>query len=540
MILIRTNIRPVLILLLCLFQIQAAFGVTYLYFQNNSQVAFSYSTVQYGPHTMDPGEWSGATTGNVAPWAVDENLLWTNRDQGVHNGDDFFFDVKLFSGNDSIVLKLKLNGNFTGSDLWQSASGPGFSHPWYDDNNFHSETFTFLGKQFTLKYTAEFTGGDDDVRFALQEASPWPIPASDDYTFDVLSYNLYMLTPPIAYTDQSERAAIIPDHIAGYDALILSEVFYNSARDSILVPGLTAAYPYHTDVVDAAGSSEDGGVMIMSKWPILSSSHIVYDSCDGSDCLAAKGAMYAKIDKNGVIYHLFGTHTQAWQTGLLYRQAQFRQLRDFIDALNISSTEAVLVGGDLNVDKILNNQNEYNAMFSILRAEEPRYQGNAFTYDPDLNLYASGSDFEFLDYVLRLSDHLKPIDSLNEVRIYRSIDDDLWGEFDLSDHFAIYGHFKFPNTVMAADRPMKGASIVASPNPFIARTNLILELKKTQNVHLQITNSQGKIVYRKALGQLGQGLHNLRIDGIQDWASGLYFYTCSFGNEQLRGKLVKQ
>ncbi len=179
-------------------------------------------------------------------------------------------------------------------------------------------------------------------------------------------------------------------------------------------------------------------------------------------------------------------------------------------------------------------------MFSILRAEEPRYQGNAFTYDPDLNLYASGSDFEFLDYVLRLSDHLKPIDSLNEVRIYRSIDDDLWGEFDLSDHFAVYGHFKFPNTVMAADRPMKGASIVASPNPFIARTNLILELKETQSVHLQITNSQGKIVYRKALGQLGQGLHNLRIDGIQDWASGLYFYTCSFGNEQLRGKLVKQ
>lgn len=536
----RTRFQSATLFLICLFLIQSAFGVTYLYFQNNSGLAFTYATKQFGPHTMDPGEWSGAMTGNVAPWAVDQNLLWTNRDQGVHNGDDFFFDVKLFAGNDSIVLKLKLNGNFTGSDLWQSASGPGFSHPWYGDNIFHTEPFTFLGKQFTLKYTAEFTGGDDDVRFALQEESPWPIPAADDYTFDVLSYNLYMLTPPIAYTDQSERAAIIPNHIAGYDALILSEVFYNSARDSILVPGLSSAYPFHTAVVDVGGSSEDGGVMILSKWPILSSTHIVYDSCDGSDCLAAKGAMYAKIDKNGVNYHLFGTHTQAWQTGLIYRQAQFRQLRGFIDALNLPSTEAVLVGGDLNVDKILNNQNEYGAMFSILKAEEPRYQGNTFTYDPDLNLYASGSDFEFLDYVLRLSDHLKPIDSLNEVRIFRGIEDDIWGEFDLSDHFAVYGHFEFPNSVVATEIPAKKASVTATPNPFIAKTNLILELGERQDVRLQVTNSQGQIVLSQTHDQLDQGLHNLQIEGVEAWASGVYFYTCKVGNELLRGKLVKQ
>jgi endonuclease/exonuclease/phosphatase family metal-dependent hydrolase len=516
-----------------------SWAVSYIYLQNNSHFDFAITTYQSGTHTMDNDEWWGMA-GNISPWAKTQNVLWTNRDEGVHNGDDFYFDVYLVAGGDSIDLRLKLTGTLVHSDMWQSLSGPGFSHGWFGDRNFHQETFQFAGKTLTVKYTAYMTSGDDDILFAVEEHDPWPVPPSDAHTFDILSYNVYMLTPPTAYTDQAERAAILPDHIGGYDAIILSEVFYNDARDSILLPGLNADYPYRTAVVDAPQSAEDGGVMIVSKWPILSSTYIVFDSCDGSDCLAAKGAMYAEIDKNGVPYHVIGTHTQAWQSGLLYRQAQLRQIRGFIDALNIPANEAVLVGGDLNVDKILNNQNEYTDMFSILRAEEPRYQGNTYTYDPGLNLYASGTDYEYLDYVLRLSEHLAPLDSLNEVRIFRSVHDDVWDYFDLSDHFAVWGHFVFPNVVNGVEGSSVGLEVKAFPNPFHERTQFLVELTGTEMVRLEILDVQGRRVAVLQDGALGAGLHQVVWVPGDEVADGIYGYRCQVGEQVMTGKVVRQ
>lgn len=532
--LLRTSLFALLLLLG-----HAASAVTYVYLQNNSSIDFAVTTRQTGPHAMDPGEWWG-TSGNIAPWAKTQNVLWTNRDQGVHNGTDFFFDVFLVAGGDSIDLKVKLRGTLVSSDMWQSLSGPGFSHGWFGDRNFHQETFQYAGKTLTVKYTAYLTGGDDDILFAIEEHDPWPVAPADEHTIDLLAYNVYMLTPPIAYTDQEERAAILPAHIDDYDALILSEVFYNDARDSILLPGLQATYPYRTAVVDDPQAPEDGGVMIVSRWPIVATTSIVYDSCDGDDCLAAKGAMYARIDKNGVPYHIVGTHTQAWQTGILYRQAQLRQLRGFLDALNIPANEAVLVGGDLNVDMILNNQNEYDDMFQILRAEEPRYQGNAYTYDPGLNLYASGTDYEYLDYILRLSDNLAPIDSLNEVRIYRSIDDAVWGEFDLSDHFAVWGHFVFPNVPAAQVAAKPELRAQAVPNPFRANTQFVLDLPEAGAVRVRVSDAQGRIVRDQGLGWLPAGKHSIPLQDSAPLAAGLYHYRVEVGDRVVAGRVVKQ
>jgi hypothetical protein len=527
-------------LLLLAFLPSTTWAVSYIYLQNNSHFDFAFSTRQTGTHIMDPGEWSGATTGNVAPWSKHQNVLWTNRDQGVHDGEDFYFDVFLVAGGDSIDLRLKLQGTFVSSDMWQSLSGPGFTHGWFGDRNFHEETFQFAGKTLTVKYTAYATGSDDDILYAIEEHDPWPVAPSDDHTIDVLAYNVYMLTPPTAFTDQEERAGILPAHIGGYDAIILSEVFYNSARDSILLPGLAADYPYRTAVVDDPQSPEDGGCMIVSKWPITASTSIVYDSCDGSDCLAAKGAMYARIDKNGVPYHIFGTHTQAWQTGILFRQAQLRQLRAFVDAINIPANEAVLLGGDLNVDMILNNLGEYTNMFDILRAEEPHYQGNPYSYDPGLNLYASGTDYEYLDYVLRLSDYLAPTDSLNEVHIYRSIHDDVWEYFDLSDHFAVAGHFVFPNNTAALLSGQASVDVHPFPNPFYAHTQFVLPMEERAWVSIEISDLQGRVVAKLQDGFLDAGVQKVIWQPGLGLAAGLYQYRCRIGEAISTGKLIKQ
>jgi len=47
---------------------------------------------------MESNEWWGMS-GSIDPWEFDTNVLWSNRNSGVHNGDDFFFTVALTSGS---------------------------------------------------------------------------------------------------------------------------------------------------------------------------------------------------------------------------------------------------------------------------------------------------------------------------------------------------------------------------------------------------------------------------------------------------------
>lgn len=424
------------------------FAESFLYFQNNSSLSFAVSTSQTGPHNMDSDEWWGMSSGTINPWQLETNLLWTNRNVGIHNGTDFFLTATLTSGGQSIDLKLRLNGNFVGSDLWQSSAGPGFSHSWYSDRNFHQETFTLNGKTVTLKYTAYAAGTYDDILFVLQEHDPFPVLASDltdPAILNVLSYNIFMLTPPISLSDQGTRAEYIHQHVSGYDVIIINEAFDNAAR-ATLTTNLSAEYPYYTAVVDEALSFEDGGVLIYSRWPIELSNHIVYDDCDGDDCLAAKGAMYARINKLGKKYHVFGTHTQAWPdaANVATRQAQMTQMKNFADSYAIPSNEAVIYGGDFNVEKIANYLNEYDDMFTILNTEEPNYLGHGFTYDYLVSDYADSPYQEYLDYVMYEKAHLIPTIQTNEVIILRSIADAMWDIFDLSDHLAVHGRFQFP------------------------------------------------------------------------------------------------
>jgi len=419
-------------------------AVTKVYVQNNTSLSFSISAQQTGDHTMDSDEW-GHKYGELEPWQVKTKVMWTNRDEGIHWGDNFYLTTILKSGESSINLKIKLRGKWIHSTMHHSLSGDSFSHPWYNDRDWHQKTVIAGATSITIKYQAYFTGHDDDLLYIIQENYSGNQNSDDSNTLDILAYNIYMLSGVLG-RDQYARADLIPDHIKGYDTLILSEAFDNGAREDLL-SGLKGEYPYQTVVVDRSGSLEDGGVVIVSRWPIEYSKSIVYNDCTGDDCLAAKGAMYARINKNGKIYHLFGTHTQAYKDTLKQidtRLNQLIQLKSFITSLNIPSSEPVIVGGDLNIDKHANVSQEYDDMYYILDALKPAFFGHPFTYDPWYNLYASGNDREYLDYVLTLKPFLQPIVYSNEVKIVRSMDDFMEG-WDLSDHFAVKGHFVFPD-----------------------------------------------------------------------------------------------
>ncbi|MCP4125051.1 MAG: sphingomyelin phosphodiesterase, partial [Bacteroidetes bacterium] len=349
-----------LLLVFVLFQAQL-FAETYLYFENSTSLNFSVSSVQTGEHTLGSDEWWHSTA-DVAAWQNETNLLDVNRNEGIQNGTNFYLTTTLSNAAFSIDLKLKLNGNFVGSDIWSAASGPGFSHGWTGGNNFHSSVFTVNGRQYELKYTFYFSGVYDDILFTLHEFDVFKTDAAelaDPYILNVLAYNTYMLTPPIAFSDQGTRAQHIDEAVHDFDAILIQEVFDNSAR-STLLGQLASEYPYQTAVIDLPNLLEDGGIMIVSRWPIEYSQQMTWNDCNTPDCLANKGVMYARINKLGKKYHLFSTHQQAFNSNddVAVRNLQMQQFNAFIDAQNIPVDEAVIFGGDMNVDKHTNKLNE--------------------------------------------------------------------------------------------------------------------------------------------------------------------------------------
>jgi sphingomyelin phosphodiesterase len=66
--------------------------------------------------------------------------------------------------------------------------------------------------------------------------------------------------------------------------------------------------PLPTPYIDPfAEKFTNGGVFIVSRWPIELSVGIEFSKCVGVvDCAARKGVLYARINKNGERFNIFG------------------------------------------------------------------------------------------------------------------------------------------------------------------------------------------------------------------------------------------
>lgn len=436
---------PCLIALAALLAVAPLGAVSKVFVQNNTSLSFGVASTQSGS-SLSSSKW-GQHVSSIKQGERSQ-VVWFNRDSGITSGKYFYFDTALSNGGNQLILKQRLKGQWIGSHMWQSLSGYGIYHSWYDDRSTHSATWYVAGKTIEVKYRAYFTGGDDHIEYILTEK--YTVAPGGADTFSVLSYNIYMRPDSLFANGQDIRAGLIPPVVRGYDAIVFSEAFDDGARAKLL-SGLRSEYPYATRIVGKdAGVYQDGGVIIVSRYPIEREAQRTFGgNCSGSDCLSDKGVMYARINKLGRRYNLFGTHTQAWSTaeGREVRKVQFRIIKTFIDAQNIPASEPVIIAGDLNVDRVHYND-EYIDMLNLLNAAQPGRQGHAYTFDASINRLASGSTKEYLDYALYSRAHLVPQNSFNEVRMIRSLTE--WKEFfwevaywDLSDHFAIYGRFEF-------------------------------------------------------------------------------------------------
>lgn len=467
---------------------------SFVYFQNNTDQTIYIESYQSGGNTLSSSYWD-ATEDTLQPWQLSTEGLRVNRTNGITNGEDFFFEVLVHNGQDSVTLQLKLTGTLIDSDIWHSAKGDGFDHSWHSDGIFYEEQITFGGKSCVLKYQAALNGLYDDITYVIHDLEPYT--TADESTnpdaLTVLTYNIFMLTPPISYSDQDIRAERMVHSVSEYDVVFLQETFDNSAREDYLVPQMETVFPYHTDVLDIPGTAnEDGGVMIFSKYSIELEIPYSYQNCYSYECLTNKGFMYAKVNKLGRPYHLIATHTQAFisEVEVTTRKAQIQEIRNFMDTVGIALNEPVIVGGDMNVDYYANHFGEYDSMYIYLNAIEPPFTGHMFTFQPDLSYYADSGPDELLDYLLPIADHPVPTSFFNETRILRQVHDDMWGMFDMSDHFAVYGRFEYPQDLSVADA--HGHNVLLYPNP----TSGVVNLNNVSNLEdLTIVDLQGQSIH---------------------------------------------
>ncbi|MGW1490356.1 sphingomyelin phosphodiesterase [Streptomyces sp. NPDC002402] len=254
----------------------------------------------------------------------------------------------------------------------------------------------------------------------------------------VLTYNTFLFSKTL-YPNwgQDHRAAAIPatSFFQGKDVVVVQEAFDNSSSDA-LKQKAAAQYPYQTPVMgrskdgwDATGGSysattpEDGGVTILSKWPIVRKEQYVYKDACGADWWSNKGFVYVVLNVNGTKVHVVGTHAQSTDPGCdageaaQMRSLQFRAIDTFLDGKNIPASEQVLVAGDFNVDS---RTPEYNTMLADagLTGADTR-TGHPYSFDTEQNSIANyrypDDPREDLDYVLHRAGHVKPAGWTNEV-----------------------------------------------------------------------------------------------------------------------------
>lgn len=272
----------------------------------------------------------------------------------------------------------------------------------------------------------------------LTAGAPHASAAAGTPSLRVLTYNTFLMSTSL-YPNwgQAHRAAEIPKtaFFRGNDVVVLQEAFDNASSDA-LTAGASDRYPYHTPVVGrsrsgwdatsgsySAATPEDGGVTVLSKWPIVRQEQHIYKDACGSDWWSNKGFAYAELDVNGARVHIVGTHTQSTDPGCGAGEAaeirgrQFRQIDAFLDAKDIPASEQVIVAGDLNVDS---HSPEYASLLANagLTGADARI-GHPYSFDTQDNSIAADrypdDPREDLDHVLHRAGHAKPSGWTNEV-----------------------------------------------------------------------------------------------------------------------------
>lgn len=269
--------------------------------------------------------------------------------------------------------------------------------------------------------------------------------------FSVMTHNMALLVAPGNYLG-TDRKGIIDELVARIRALSpdvvgLNEVFSNGEREHIRSK-LRDLYPYFQEGPDKDGFDlrtlkSDGGLLILSKHPLLAAHAFIYHDCDGTDCFANKGMIHIRIQGPSwpTALDVFCTHAQNISTsdGTSTLYSQLTKMQVFIQQHADPALPGIIMG-DLNIPA--GDSQHYAQLLGRLTGIRDCWTiaGNSIpsgsTVIRENNFYEDVDDRpardERLDYVLlRAGIRAIPIVSLMEVLKFTRN-----GRF-ISDHFGV-------------------------------------------------------------------------------------------------------
>jgi len=277
------------------------------------------------------------------------------------------------------------------------------------------------------------------------------VTATSTVPFMVTNYNVFGIPTIVQQSGQVTRMHRIPTDVFvkilnQTDVISFCEAFMEDPRNDMLAELAKFGWKYSTPILSDPNpftSLTNGGVIIVSKHPIVEHDQIIYrGACSGSDCLAAKGAVYAKVQKAATettgagTFNVFATHFQAWydDKARAAREKQAAQLYSFAASKVKSKDEPVIFAGDFNVD-MYKYPNDLQVLVKALNASKPVIVGiEQYSSDPRIDMLVGkdggaklfGCQKEYddtgfckccpqeqLDYVLYSMEHKQPVATLS-------------------------------------------------------------------------------------------------------------------------------
>lgn len=183
--------------------------------------------------------------------------------------------------------------------------------------------------------------------------------AAQAKNISILTWNTFLVPPPINSTRQEERAGLMAQKLLAidHDIIFFQEAFIDTKRE-LIIKELAPTYPYAAIPKKGHGLLQlvGPGLFIVSKYPMKILDQVIFKDCSGTDCFAAKSAIIVEITlPNDKKIQMIDTHLQGWDN-VDVRKKQLLQIKEMMKANAKLGTAQVLVG-DLNIDG--NTKSEY-------------------------------------------------------------------------------------------------------------------------------------------------------------------------------------
>lgn len=209
-------------------------------------------------------------------------------------------------------------------------------------------------------FTLQFTDSTQAV------SSPIPRILRNKSKIKLFSFNAYLRPPPISHCHsdcKEQRAYILSEIIPHFDIVLLQEMYscLNSRCHNIIYKakqrGLEYSYCNNYPTIFSRHMIGDA-LLILSKYPIIKTDSISFNTYASYDSVMEKGCIYAKVMITPTLsVHVFNTHLQSTNSKHdteveAIQLKQLQQVSQFITTKTSNDSSPIVCGGDFNIDAL--------------------------------------------------------------------------------------------------------------------------------------------------------------------------------------------